>query len=112
MTGGTTEYVAAGYSGTMNLYGGLVTDSLNAWDSATVNIFGYDLVKTNSGGTYGYGQVYGYWLDDTPFTIELSTAETYSHINLIPEPSSLLLLALGSLISREYLHKGGNFDII
>jgi len=83
------------------MYGGLVTDSLNAWDSATVNIFGYDLVKTSSGGAYGYGQVYGYWFDDTPFTINLSTAETYSHITLIPEPTSLLLLALGGLLLKR-----------
>jgi len=31
---------------------------------------------------------------------------------VIPEPATLLLLALGSLISREYLHKGGNYNII
>ncbi len=83
MTGGSTEYARAGNSGTLNLYGGVVTDSLNAWDSATVNIFGYDLFKTATGGTYGYGFVTGYWVDGTPFTIDLSTSETYSHISLI-----------------------------
>ena len=101
MTGGTTEYAGAGESGILNLYGGVVTDSLNAWDSATVNIFGYDLVMTSSGGGYNYGQVYGFWEDDTPFTIDFNTSETYSHINLIPEPSSFILFALGSLILKR-----------
>ncbi len=84
MTGGSTEYARAGNSGTLNLYGGVVNNSLNAWDSATINIFGYDLFKTSTGGTYGYGFVTGYWVDGTSFTIDLSTSKTYSHLNLIP----------------------------
>jgi len=95
--GGTVDYIAVLEWGTVNLYGGVVSDSLYVGELATANIFGYDLVKTSSGGTYGYGQVYGYWLDDTPFSIELSTAETYSHIELIPEPNTLIFLALGAL---------------
>lgn len=101
MTGGSTEYLRAGYSGTINIYAGLVTDSLNAWDSAMVNIYGYDLVKTSSDGRYGYGQVYGFFADDTAFTIEFSTYETYSHINLIPEPGSLFLLGFGALLLKR-----------
>jgi hypothetical protein len=101
MTGGSTEYLGAGYSGTINIYAGLVTDSLNAWDFATVNIFGYDLVKTSSGGRYGCGQVYGFFADDTAFTIEFSTFETYSHVNLIPEPGSLFLLGFGALLLKR-----------
>lgn len=101
MTGGSTEYLGAGYSGTINIYAGLVTDSLNAWDSATINIFGYDLVKTSSGGRYGCGQVYGFFADETAFTIEFSTYETYSHVNLIPEPSSLFLLGFGALLLKR-----------
>jgi len=97
MQGGSVERIIARDSGTSNLHAGSVTDYLTAYDSTVVNIYGYDLVKTSTGGTYGYGQVYGYWLDDTPFTIELSTAETYSHITLIPEPNTLIVLALGVL---------------
>jgi len=101
VTGGTIEYLGAIESGTANLYGGLVTDSLWVGESATGNIFGYDLVKTNSGGRYGYGQIYGYWFDDSAFTIDLNGSQTYSRINLIPEPSSLILLGLGSLLLRK-----------
>jgi len=101
MTGGTVEYLSAGGSGIINLFAGLVTDSLNAWDSAAVNVYGYDLSKTITGGVYGYGQMSGFWLDDTAFTIDFSTAETYSHINLVPEPGTLILMGLGMMIMKR-----------
>ena len=101
MSGGTTQHLGAGESGTVNVYGGLVNSGLNAWDFGAVNIFGYDLVKTSTGGHYGYGQVYGFFIDDTAFTIDFSTLETYSHVNLVPEPSSLILLGLGGLMIKR-----------
>jgi len=101
MMGGTAEYLGAIDSGTVNLYGGLVTDSLWVGDFAHGNIYGYDLVKTNFGGRYGYGQVYGFWANSTAFTIDLNGSETYSQINLIPEPCSLLLLTLGCLFLKR-----------
>ncbi|MHC4085695.1 MAG: PEP-CTERM sorting domain-containing protein [Planctomycetota bacterium] len=101
MMGGTAEYLGAIDSGTVNLYGGLVTDSLSVGDFAQGNIYGYDLVKTSSGGRYGYGQVYGFWTDSTAFTIDLNGLETYSHINLIPEPNTLVLLAIGCLLMKR-----------
>lgn len=62
---------------------------------------GYDLLKSSSGGNYGYGFVNGYWDDGTSFYIHLLSPETYSNINLIPEPASLLLLAFGVLLLRS-----------
>ncbi len=82
ITGGTIEYLGAYDSGIINLYGGLVSNCLLARNSAVVNIYGYDLIKTTSNGSYGYGQVYGFWSDGTAFTIDLNGSETYSHINL------------------------------
>jgi len=101
MTGGSVEYLGSIESGTLNLYGGCITDSLYCSDFAVVNIFGYDLVKTSSGGRYGYGQVHGIWFDDTSFMIDLNGSETHSHINLIPEPSSLVLFTLGVLLIKR-----------
>ncbi len=82
ITGGTVDYLGAGGSGTLNLHGGLILEDLGAYDFSTVNIYGYDLVKTASGGSYGYGQVYGFWSDGSYSTIDLYTEGTHSHINL------------------------------
>jgi hypothetical protein len=99
--GGTVEYICPVEHGTVNLYGGFVNDSLSAIDFSVVNVFGYDLRLTSSGGLYGDGQISGFWLDDTPFMIDLNGAETYTHINLIPEPGSLALLAVGALFAKR-----------
>ncbi|MHC4621793.1 MAG: PEP-CTERM sorting domain-containing protein [Planctomycetota bacterium] len=99
--GGTVEYICPVEHGMVNLYGGVVKDSLAAIDFSVVNVFGHDLGLSNSGGAYGDGQVYGFWLGDAPFTIDLNGSQTYSHIYLVPEPTSLGLLALGSLLLRR-----------
>jgi len=101
MTNGTTEYLRAGDSGIINLYGGLVTNCLDAWDSATINTYGYGFNYDPIAGSWDGGQLRGFWLDDTRFTIDLYGIETYSHINLIPEPSTLLFFALGFVALRR-----------
>ena len=87
-------------SSTLNLHGGLITYLIAG---STTNIFGYDLTKTNTGGTYGYGQVTGFWRDGSSFIIELRGPGTY--INLIPEPTTLLLLCSGIFLLRKSHYK-------
>ena len=101
MMGGTAEYLGALDSGTVNIYGGLITESLGAWNDAVVNIYGYDFNYDPMGGSRDGGQLTGFWLDSTAFIIDLKGSDTYSHINLIPEPCSLLLLALGCLFLKR-----------
>lgn len=101
MTGGIIEGIGALDSGTVNLYGGEITDAIGAGDSSIINIFGYDLALSSSGGEYGYGLVSGFWQNDTPFEIDLSSPETYSHINLIPEPGTLVLMGFGVMIMKR-----------
>lgn len=107
MIGGTVESLRASGSGTLNLYYGQVTDYLGTWNDAFVNIFGHDLGKTNVGGKYGRGQVYGFLLDDSHFVIDFYTPEAYSHVNLIPEPSTIVLLGTGSV--AMILRKKGRY---
>jgi len=97
---GGTMKVIAGEGGVINLYGGTVTDSIHAV-GGWVNVFGYDLEKSFTGGKYGYGYVSGFWNDETAFTIDLYGHGAYNHINLIPEPGSLVLFALGTLLIKR-----------
>jgi len=101
MTGGSVDHLGAIDSGIINLYGGIISDRLISCDSSVVNIYGYDLLKTNTGGKYDYGQVSGFWANGTAFTIDLNGFETYSHINLIPEPSTLILFAIGFFLIKQ-----------
>jgi hypothetical protein len=102
--GGTIGLLSADESSgppVINIYGGTITDYILVYLPATVNVFGYDLAKTSTGGTYGAGQVTGFWLDGSPFTINLGYSDVYSAINLIPEPSTLLLLGAGAFLLRK-----------
>ncbi|HUT30871.1 MAG TPA: PEP-CTERM sorting domain-containing protein [Sedimentisphaerales bacterium] len=101
MYGGTVEQVGASDSGLLNIYGGLITDCLGASGTSVVNIYGYDFNYDPTGGAYDGGQLTGFWLTGSPFTVDLYGAETYSHINEIPEPGTLALLALGTLLLRR-----------
>ena len=91
MLGGVTEYLRVGESGVANLRGGVINNCLDAWDSATVNIYGYGFAYNPSAGIWDGGQLTGFWLDNTAFAMDLYDLDTYDHINLIPEPSSLIL---------------------
>ena len=76
---------------------GTIFDEISAWHLSVINIYGYDLFKSDSGGNNGVGWVSGYWMDDVAFNIDFYGSETYSHIVLIPEPLTIWLLGLGCL---------------
>lgn len=99
--GGIIDYLNGSDSSVFNLRGGLITSYLAASSSAGINVFGYDLAKTSTGGAYGDGQVTGFWQNDSPFTIDLRYSSTYSAINLVPEPATVLLLGVGTFLLRQ-----------
>jgi hypothetical protein len=100
ITGGTIEDLTVSNSGVINIYAGDILDAL-ARDSAVINIFGHDLVKFPSGGAFGYGFVQGYYNDNSAFSFSFRGSETYSQVNLIPEPATILLLVAGGLFLRK-----------
>jgi len=91
----------------VNIYGG------NLWtfagtENSLVNLYAYDVIITHTGGFWNDGEVFGkFCADDSSFSFDLWGDSSYTHINIVPEPTSLLLLSLGGLLLRSdcHLHK-------
>jgi hypothetical protein len=99
---GQLENIVVCDSSIANLHKGSISDYIGACDSSIINVFGYDLHKTFTGGAYNHGQITGFWDDDSAFTVDIYDMETHSHIVLIPEPLSFFLFGAGSLfLSRK-----------
>jgi hypothetical protein len=100
ITGGTIGDLNAYNSGVINIYAGNIS---NAWaqDSAYINIYGQELIKIATEGAFGHGFVHGHYNNGTTFYFDLMSSETYSHVNLIPEPVTILLLGAGGLFLRK-----------
>jgi hypothetical protein len=85
------------YDSVIDIRGGLL--QVNDFDMVgydklpTVNIYGY-------GFNYSGGVVSGYLRDSNPFSIGGVSELEYSHFNLIPEPTTLLLLGFGCCLCR------------
>ncbi len=110
MYGGTVGSMKAWNHSTVNLYGGIISEYLEAYgtEDLVISIYGYGFEYDPLAGDYRGGQLTGFWLDDTPFSIDLyyedepsgPLIDTWSHIMLIPEPATILLLGLGAIDIR------------
>lgn len=91
------EVLGLGDSSTLNVYGGgLDVGNAPAFSElSTVNIYGY-------GFDYdGAGILTGFLQDDSPFIFRELPPSRYAHINLIPEPATILLFGLGGILLRK-----------
>jgi len=105
---------------TANIYGGTITyDLFTSIDSianiylidlgilwsthdSIVNIYAYDIDFYSTGGINNEGYMTGtFYQDDVSFLIDFYHPETVSHVNVVPEPSTLFLLSLGGIFLRK-----------
>jgi len=83
----------------VNIFGGQL-GGLSSQNNSIVNLCAYDIVFEPSGGLDD-GWIYGkYYSDNSSFDIHLGM-DTYVHVNIIPEPTTLLLLSLGGIFLRR-----------
>ena len=112
MLGGEMDLLYVHDDTTINIYSGTLS-ALGATENASVDLYAYDVIHHPTGGHFDRGWLEGnYLLNDLYFTFDLNHLDTFSHINVVPEPTTVFLLALGGLLSRNHLRKGCNYNII
>jgi hypothetical protein len=85
----------------VNIHGGTL-DWLGGFENSSVNLYAYDVTYHFSGGLHDEGWLEGtYYANDNTFSFSFYGDDTHSHITIVPEPTSLLLLALGGLLLRS-----------
>ena len=84
-----------------NIYSGSFTN-IEAENLSLINLFVEDDYTIDySGGDFSSGLISGRWLETgTDFSFSVVDTETLSHIQFIPEPSTLLLFLLGMSVLR------------
>jgi len=84
-----------------NIFGGELY-TLAATHNSLLYIYAYDVTYDQIGGGYGHGWLEGkYYSDDSTFGFSLLFQDTYSHINIVPEPATLVLISLGGFLLRK-----------
>lgn len=104
INGGSIGIIDVSTTEEVNLTGGIITDYLVV--SSAIDIYGYNFNYDPFAGDYDGGQLTGFWLDDTAFSIDLKNygggdfpvGITYDNLNLVPEPATLALFGLGGLL--------------
>jgi hypothetical protein len=101
LDGGTMTNLWATGNSSVNYYDGAL-DWIDAGDNSKVYLYAYDISYDPTGGINGDGFVQGYFYkDDSEFSFSCWNQGTYSHIEIVPEPSTFLFITFGALALRK-----------
>jgi hypothetical protein len=106
MSGGNVGVAELSDSSVMYLSGGRIDAYISIHSDAVLNIYGKDFLYT-PGGVYGYGWLSGHWADNSSFNIlfrhlpESFPPESSVILHIIPEPATILLFSIGTLLLRK-----------
>jgi hypothetical protein len=86
---------------TINIFGGTLY-TLKATQNSSAYIYAYDVTYDPLGGGYGKGWLTGRYISNNDtFGFSLFSQDNYSHVSIIPEPSTISLVGLGCLFMRK-----------
>ncbi|MHC4283094.1 MAG: PEP-CTERM sorting domain-containing protein [Planctomycetota bacterium] len=84
-----------------NLYGGSL-DKFASDQNGVLNLYAYDVIYHTTGGYWNGGWIEGKFLvNDLYFRFDIDNIDTFSNINIIPEPTTFLLFLLSILAMRK-----------
>jgi len=99
--GGSLDILWAAENSLVSLYS-CSLERFASDQNGTLNLYAYDVIHHTTGGYWNSGWVEGrYLIDNSYFDFDIHGDETFSNINIIPEPTMFLLLGLGSLFLRN-----------
>ncbi len=96
ITGGSLNFSKLMIYGQLDVYGGLLNISDFEHSGGITNIYGSDFSYNSASGI-----LTGYLLDGNQFAFAGVTDYDYQHINLIPEPMSVVFVGIGLLTLRK-----------
>jgi len=84
----------------VNIYGaGDTLEGVGAGNDSLVYLYAYDVTYHPTGGLGDGCWIEGTYIrDDLPFAFSCYNDASYSHINIVPEPTTFLLLGFGGFV--------------
>ena len=99
---GEINYLLTNDNSIVNIYGGELDIGLGASDNSQINLYANEIQYHPTGGHWDNGWIGGrYSISNKHFDFDLWGQNTYSHLNFVPEPSTLLLLGIGCLFLKR-----------
>ncbi len=100
---GDIEWLFIQGNSIVNIYAaGDTLEMFAAGNDSVAYLYAYDVTYHSTGGLEGDGWIEGIYIsNDAPFSFSFYNDVSYLHLNIVPEPTSFLLFALGVLFFRK-----------